>query len=133
MPILVYSPLSVTINDRGMVAYMKKNENYLDYIPMVNKKWEINKDGVVELTVENKGVFNTIAQKIFKKPRFSFISLDKYGSFVWQNIDGKKSIYEIGQKLKEEHKEAGQQLYERLAKFIGILESNKYIIFTNKK
>lgn len=112
---------------------MKKNENYLDYIPMVNKKWEINKDGVVDLTVENKGVFNTIAQKIFKKPRFSFISLDKYGSFVWQNIDGKKSIYEIGQKLKEEHKEAGQQLYERLAKFIGILESNKYIIFTNKK
>ena len=30
---------------------------------------------------------------------FCFIKLDEYGSFVWQQIDGKKSIYEIGKEL----------------------------------
>ena len=82
-----------------------------------------------EITVENTGFYNTIAQKIFKKPRYSFIKLDEYGSFVWQQIDGKKSIYEIGKELGNKHKGASDQLYERLSKYFGILERNKYIVF----
>lgn len=112
---------------------MKKEKNYLDNIPKTNKKWELTKDGVVEITVENKGMFHTIAQKVFKKPRYSFIKLDEYGSCVWQQIDGKKNIYEIGQILQSQHKKAANQLYERLAKFMGILEHNKYIIFVNEE
>lgn len=58
---------------------MKKNkrekENYLDRIPKINdKKWELDDEGYVEVTVENTGFYNTIAQKFFKKPRFSFIN-----------------------------------------------------------
>jgi hypothetical protein len=114
---------------------MKKKEekNYLDNIPKINKKWELLEDGLVEITVENTGFFNTVAQKLFKKPRYSFIKLDKYGSCVWQQIDGKKSIYEIGQILKSQHKKAANQLYERLSAFFGILERNKYVVFTNEE
>ena len=112
---------------------VKKEQNYLEYIPKINKKWELNENGVVEISVENIGFFNTLAQKLFKKPRFSFISLDEYGSFVWQNIDGEMNILEIGKVLEENHKEASNQLYERLSKFMGILESNSYIVFLNKK
>ena len=76
---------------------MKEKKNYIDNIPKINDmKWDVSEDGIVEITVENTGFYNTIAQKIFKKPRYSFIKLDEYGSFVWQQIDGKKSIYEIG-------------------------------------
>ncbi len=107
----------------------KQKKNYLDYIPQVNKKWELTKEGVVEITVENTGMFNRIAQKVFKKPRYSFIELDEFGSCVWQEIDGKKTIYEIGQILKVQHQKAAEQLYERLAKFMGILEHNRYIVF----
>ena len=61
----------------------KKQENYLDRIPAINdKKWEVGEDGLVEVTVENTGFYNTIAQKFFKRPRFSFIKLDEYGSCV---------------------------------------------------
>lgn len=112
---------------------LKKDGNYLDKIPKVNKKWELTKEGVVEITVENKGMFHTIAQKVFKKPRFSFIKLDEYGSCVWQQIDGKQTIYEIGQILKEKHAGAAEQLYERLSRFMGILEQNKYIVFVEKE
>ena len=79
----------------------KKQENYLDRVPVINdKKWELTDDGLVEVTVENTGFYNTIAQKFFKRPRYSFIRLDEYGSCVWQQIDGTKNIYEIGQILK---------------------------------
>lgn len=74
-------------------------------------------------------IYNTIAQKIFKKPRYSFIKLDEYGSFVWQKIDGKKSIYEIGKELQAVHEGAATQLYERLSQYFAILERNKYIVF----
>ena len=114
---------------------MKKNkkknaENYVDRIPRINgKKWELLEDDIVEVTVENTGFYNTLAQKLFKKPRYSFIKLDEYGSCVWQQIDGKKTIYEIGQILKKEHKGESNQLYERLSTYFGILEKNGYITF----
>ncbi len=111
----------------------KSKENYLDKIPVINKKWELIENNLVEVTVENRGFFNVIAQKIFKRPRYSFIKLDEYGSFVWQQIDGKKSIYEIGKLLENEHKEAGNQLYERLSKFMNILKSNDYISFDGEE
>ena len=83
---------------------MKEKKNYIDNIPKINDmKWDVSEDGIVEITVENTGFYNTIAQKIFKKPRYSFIKLDEYGSFVWQKIDGKKSIYEIGKELQAVH------------------------------
>ena len=65
--------------------------------------------------------------------RNSFIKLDEYGSCVWKQIDGKKTIYEIGKILEKEHKKAGVQLYERLAKYFKILETNKYVVFVNEE
>lgn len=111
---------------------MKKNkkENYLDRVPIINdKKWNLTDDGMVEVVVENKGFYHSIAQKFFRKPRFSFIKLDAYGSCVWQEIDGQKTVYEIGQILEKKHKKAGDKLYPRLVTFFGILEQNKYIRF----
>ena len=109
---------------------MKEKKNYIDNIPRINDmKWEVLEDGIVEITVENTGFYNKVAQRLFKKPRYSFIKLDEYGSFVWQQIDGKKSIYEIGKELGNKHNGASDQLYERLSKYLGILERNKYIVF----
>ena len=103
------------------------SDNYVEKIPTHNKTWELTKEGLVEVTVENKGFYNTLAQKLFKKPRFSFIKLDEFGSFVWQEIDGQKTIYEIGQNLSKKHPKAGEKLYERLCGFIKILERNDYV------
>ena len=35
--------------------------------------------------------------------------------------------------LEKEHKKAGVQLYERLAKYFKILETNKYVVFVNEE
>ena len=110
---------------------MKKNkqaENYLDRIP--KRKTGIDwteKDGIVTLNIENKGVFNKIAQKLFKKPKISYIHLDEFGSFVWKISDGDKDITALGEHVKEKFGEKAEPLYPRLAKYFQILDSYKFI------
>ena len=79
----------------------KKNEtvsaNYLEYVPAHKKeiKYDISEDKKVTLLQENTGLFNWIAQKLFKKPRVSQIHLDEMGNFIWPLIDGKRNLIEI--------------------------------------
>ena len=98
------------------------NRNYLEGIPLRNPdlKWS-EKDGLVTLEIENKGVANRIAQKLFKKPKTSYIHLDEFGSFVWQQIDGEKDITHIGEAVEAKFGEKAHPLYERLVKYFEIL------------
>ena len=75
----------------------KQKDNYLDYVPKHNSLFECreNKKGHVEVKVHNKGIFNRIAQLIARKPRYSYIELDDFGTFVWHSIDGVRSIYDL--------------------------------------
>ena len=107
------------------------NENYLDRIPVRREgmEWSTGDDGLVTLHVENKGVLNTVAQKLFKKPRITYVHLDENGSFIWPLIDGEKDITAIGVEVKEHFGEAAEPLYPRLAKFIQILSSYGFVTF----
>lgn len=117
---------------------MKKTqtkENYLERIPVRNPeiRWTTDdKSGLVTLEIENKGVMNKIAQKLFKKPKVSYIHLDENGSFVWPIIDGEKNIIQLGEIVYEHFGEKANPLYERLSKFIGILDSYGFITFKKK-
>ena len=83
----------------------KESVNYLDQIPRISvPKWEVLEDGLVEVTVENKG-------------------------FIWKEIDGEQSIYEIGQILEQTHEGASNQLYERLSAYFETLRRLHYIQF----
>jgi hypothetical protein len=108
---------------------MKKNTNYLEKIPTRSEKikWSSDELGIVTLEIENKGLFNRIAQKLFKKPRVSYVHLDENGSFAWTLIDGSSDVYAIGQKVEEHFGEKSHPLYERLVKFFQILESYDFI------
>ena len=86
-------------------------------------------DGIVTLEITNKGIFNKIAQKLFKKPKISYVHLDQTGSFVWPIIDGEKDIIKIGEEVKAHFGDACEPLYERLAKFFQILESYGFVKF----
>ena len=110
---------------------MKKSENYLEKKPLRNPDlvWSADGEGIVTLEIENKGIFNRIAQKIFKKPKISYVHLDKNGSFVWQAIDGERNISDIAELVDSEFGEAAQPLYERLAKYFKILESYGFVKF----
>lgn len=109
----------------------KQEENYLEKIPKRKEglQWTVDEDGKVTLNIENKGFFNFIAQKLFKKPRISYVHLDENGSFVWPLIDGEKDIIKIGEAVKEHFGEAAEPLYPRLAQFFRILSSYGFVSF----
>lgn len=109
------------------------NENFLDNKPIRNENigWSADDNGIVTLEIENKGVFNRIAQKLFKKPKISYVHLDEMGSFVWPVIDGEKDITELGRLVDEYFGEKAHPLYERLAKYFQILHSYGFIKWNN--
>ena len=86
---------------------MKKKKNYLDFVPVCapGYSWKLNEKKLVEIEVQNKGFYNWLAQKFFKRPKVSYISLDEYGSFVWQQMDGQRTIYDISFLVKERYGE----------------------------
>lgn len=104
----------------------KSNNNYLDRVPRIIVKWRLREDGLAELTAENTGFFNRLAQLMFKRPRISYI---KHDSLVFKHIDGIRTVYDIGQLLGENYEETGYQLYERLYRYFEILRRNRYIKF----
>ncbi|MCI1305669.1 MAG: PqqD family protein [Lachnospiraceae bacterium] len=112
----------------------QSKENYLDYVPRPNRLFQtsVNEAGHVEILTEHRGFYNKIAQKVFKKPRFSHIELDDLGTFIWNRMDGKKSIFEIGADVKNQFGEKAEPLYERLSKFMKILHDQHYIVYENK-
>jgi len=116
---------------------MKKQtaENFLENVPVKNNKigWSKDENGVVTLEIENTGVFNKIAQKLFKRPKISFVHLDEMGSFVWPLIDGESDIETIGKAVDEHFGEKAHPLYERLAKYFQILASYGFVTFAERK
>ncbi len=105
--------------------------NYLDKIPLRSEglQWTVDDDGIVTLAVENRGWVNRISQKLFKAPKISYIHLDKFGSYVWQIIDGESDITALGVKVEEHFGEEAHPLYERLAQYFRIIESYRFVSF----
>lgn len=114
----------------------KKSEpqiNYLDLIPerAPGLKWHKDLKERVILEVENTGAFNTIAQKIFNKPRYTKVHLEPTGSFLWPLIDGERTVADLAVFVKEEFGEKAEPLYPRLVKYFQILESYHFVRFLN--
>jgi len=108
---------------------MKDSSNFLEFIPVRADILWSEKEGIVTLEIENKGLFNRIAQKLFKKLEISYIHLDEMGSFIWPRLDGKLTVSELGELVKEQFGEKAEPLYERLSKYISILKSYGFVTF----
>lgn len=113
----------------------RNKANYLDYIPVCAPEysWRHDQQNRVIVEVENKGFYNCIAQKIFKRPRISHISLDEYGSFVWQQMDGQRTIYEIAGLVRQTFGPAAEPVAERLSQYFQVLYRNHFIGYVTDK
>ncbi len=107
----------------------KTRENYLERIPCRKEalSWKSEENGLITLEIENRGVMNRIAQLCFRKPRISYVHLDEMGSFLWPLLDGKARIQELAGQVEERFGEKAHPLYERLARYIRILESYHFV------
>ena len=92
-------------------------------------EWQTTDDGCVTLRVENKGVFNRLAQLLFFRPKVSYIHLDSFGSFVWSRLDGKTQASDIAEAMEKQYGNKIQPTEERLFRFLGILKENGFIVW----
>ena len=117
------------------MALKKETENFVDYIPKHNAlyEWRTNDQGLVEVKVHNKGIFNRIAQLLFRRPKYSYIELEGVGTFIWNQIDGVRNVYEIGQIVKAQYGEKAEPLYERLSTYVKSLHNMCFIVYVNKQ
>lgn len=117
-----------------MVTRMEnKKENYLEKKPIKKQGicWHKDESDEIVIEIENKGIFNRIAQKIMKKPKITYIHFDEMGNFIWPIIDGEKTIIEIGENVHEKFADKAEPLYERLAQYFKMLENYGFIEFKN--
>ncbi len=112
----------------------KQADNYMDYIPVRNPDfgWRVKENGRVEVTVVNKGFYHRIAQIFFKKPRYSYIELDEYGSYLWQLLDGKTNVYALSEKMHKQFGKKAEPVVQRLVTFLKTLQVNHYIVYSKE-
>jgi hypothetical protein len=107
----------------------KKSKNFLEFIPVRNFKWYVSNE-TNKVVVERPKFDNAILKKYllpyFKKQNFD-VKLDEFGSFVWQQMDSRKNVYEIANDLEKEFGEKVQPVYERLSKFIKHLYQQRFV------
>ena len=106
-----------------------RKQNYLEFVPIRNPRyhWTEAKNGMVTVTMPHTGFYNRLAQKLFHTPAFSDIDLDTFGSFIWRQIDGEQSVYDIAVRVKEEFGDQAEPLYERLVKYMQTLKNNGFV------
>lgn len=107
--------------------------NYFDLVPVINNEntWIINEENIVIIKADNKGLVNKLAIKYLKKPEKKEIELDGYGSFVWQKINGKSTVFDIINAITEELGEEQELATKRAAMFFEMLRLHKLINFVN--
>ena len=103
--------------------------NYMDIVFSKNAEilWRVKENGFVEVDMENKGFFNSVAQKFFHRPRVSHIALDKYGSTLWLALDGSATVNDLLTKMNEAFPDESDKMLNRLVQFLTTLERWEFI------
>ena len=82
--------------------------------------------------MEHRGFYAGIAQKFFARPRISHIYLDSHGSFIFQQINGERTVGELAELMKAQFGADAEPLYDRLVKYMQILYNNGFISYVKK-
>ncbi len=106
----------------------KKEVNLLVLVPIQDIGWEKNEKGLVSL-LKPKIQIPFLAKHLLhrmKRPYYK-IKLDEIGSHFWEHCNGRNSIEEIAALQKQKFGNDIEPIYERLGKFLQVLEKNKFI------
>ena len=103
-------------------------DNLLDFSPKHLVKWELNNSGNIHLVIPRFSHPFLVKYLLPRLKRKSLnVKLDEFGTWVWQHIDGEKTVAQIGKELKGAFGERAEPLYPRLGMFINYLARRKFI------
>ncbi|WP_024620245.1 PqqD family protein [Metaclostridioides mangenotii] len=115
---------------------MKSNEEVLNLVYQIRDdlEYEVDEKNIVTIIKRQEHWVQRFFRKLrFKIPEITYIKLDSYSSFIFLNIDGNRTVKEIGEIMDEKYGEEAKPLYERLLLFLNHIEVNaKYIVRMEK-
>ena len=108
------------------------NKEYLTLLPKRECDYEV-KDGLATITfIKPENKFEKLLNKILK-PKPSKIDLDEIGSFVWELIDGVRTVENIIELSRERFAEKIEPAEERVVLFIKQLSQWRLITLYKKE
>ncbi|GBF11898.1 PqqD family protein [Tepidibacillus infernus] len=112
-----------------MANKISKKDNFLELIPLKTNKYQsiMTEKGIIQIIIPRNSMLDRIVRVFKKTPKLMRIDLDTYGTYIWNLIDGKRNVSEIGRLLKLEFGEEIEPLYERLITYINVLRNNQFI------
>ncbi|HSQ90403.1 PqqD family peptide modification chaperone [Romboutsia sp.] len=106
---------------------MNNNEEVLSIVFKISDEieYEVDKEGIVTILEKQDHKVQSFFRKLkFKIPMYKKVTLDAYSSYVFLQIDGKKTVKEIGENLELKYGQESHPLYERLLLFLNHIEVN---------
>jgi len=110
---------------------INNNGEVLNIVFKISDKieYEVDKEGIVTVLEKQDHRVQRFFRKLkFKIPMYKKRTLDKYSSCVFLQIDGKKTVKEIGKNLELKYGQESHPLYERLLLFLNHIEVNCHYI-----
>lgn len=108
-----------------------KKANLLDVIFRVSNKllYEVNEEGIVTVLIKQDHMIQRFFRKLrVKIPEYRRITMDEFGSYTFLQIDGHKTVREIGEALAAKFGDKVQPLYERLSPFLSHIQERCHYI-----
>ena len=113
------------------VYRLPTEEEMLSYKPKrADFEWSTNDEGLVEIIVPK--FFSNFGKSfcnVIRKEKTFIANMDKIGSLVWKNSDGKTTVKKILEKLRSEFPDEKDDLDQRLYLFIQQMGHLGYIIY----
>lgn len=99
-------------NNQEVLAIVFKISDGLEY--------EVGIDNTVTILKKQDHKIQKFLRKLkFRIPEYTRESLDEFGSYVFLQIDGKKTVKDIGENLEAKYGDKVHPLYERLLLFLN--------------
>jgi hypothetical protein len=109
---------------------MKKEQNFLEMVPKISEKIELEKKGeLITISYERSTLIDKVFNFIFRKPAKIYIELDEIGTRVVELIDGNRNIIEICKLLEQDLGEKVHPAIQRTTQFLASLRRNGFILF----
>jgi hypothetical protein len=104
--------------------------NYLDLVPHHAVDAEIDDDGRVRVLMPRyrDPIFGRLLQPRLKGDRrFIRVPLDPRGSWVWQQVDGQRTVGAIARAFREAFPEEDGAIEERVSRFVAAMVGNGFL------
>lgn len=110
---------------------MKNNDEVLSIVFKKSDKieYELSEDNIVTILEKQDHKIQRFFRKLkVKIPMYKKTELDKYGSYIFLQIDGVKTVKELGEDLDLKYGEEAHPIYERLLLFLNHIDVNCHYI-----